>query len=150
MQYPASKPTGPWVFRAHVHQEPRCPGCAEFLQPSVIEFRHGWAWCQPCIVGELHMEPWIYVVLGSDSMRQCSTVVNGLRFYTPDVIAAEALTAYEHCIRITDHVPFSTVPDEADGVYALTPAGEVELQNLDTSELERVEADLKRCRTPRD
>lgn len=146
MQYGCSKPTGPWRFSVQVPQEPRCPGCAEFLQPCVVEFRDGWAWCPVCIAMGLHCEPWIGAVLGGDSMCECSRVVNGLRFYTPDVCNDDAKTAYEQYEQIEGRKVLELAAPERDGVYVLTPSGEHLLADLDVGELLQVESDLKRFR----
>jgi len=76
-------------------------------------------------------------------MRERSSVVNGLSFYTPDVVNGEAMTAYAHCIEITDSHYASVVDDEPDGVYVLTPAGEQELSSLDLKPLMQTEQEIK-------
>jgi hypothetical protein len=58
-------------------------------------------------------------------MRECSRVVNGLRFYVPDPMDGNALTAYEWSERSDSERDLSVVADEPDGVYLLTPAGEL-------------------------
>ncbi len=146
MQYGTSKPTGPWNLCLRVHQVPRCPGCAEFLQPCVIEFRDGWAWCQVCLMMGLHCEPWIASVLESESMCACRSVVNGLSFYTPGTLPGEVLTAYERREGLDGPTSLSTCTPPDVGVYALTAAGEVELADLDVKPLLKVELDLKRAR----
>ncbi len=150
MQYGTQKSTGPWRLSLCVSSEPRCPGCAEFLQPCVVEFRDGWAWCPVCIAMGLHCEPWIGAVLGGDAMRECSIVVNGLRFYTPDVINGEAYTAYERCEALAGNRTLTVIPPSCDGAFALTPAGESLLTDLDVSAMEQTEQDLKRVRSGTD
>jgi hypothetical protein len=95
----------------------------------------------------LHCEPWIGAVLGSDAMRDCSRVVNGLRFYVPDPLDGNALTAYERSERDESERDLSLVRHGPNGVYALTPSGEHELAGLDVSELTETEATLKRVRS---
>lgn len=127
-----------------LRQEPCCPGCAEFLQPCVIEFRDGWAWCQVCVAMRLHCEPWIPSVLEGESMRDCTTVVNGLRFYVPDDRPSEAITAYEWYEKTMGEKWIAESYAEVDGAYAITPSGEHLLSGLDVTELRQVEQDVKR------
>lgn len=144
MRYATSKPTGPFIVSITVRHEPRCPGCAEFLQPSVVVFHDGWAWCPVCIAMRLHCEPWIGVVLGNEPMLERCSVVNGLHFYTPDVVNNEALTAFENCRRITDSMPIAIVDDYDDRRVELTPTGSVELARMGKSPPMRTEADMRR------
>lgn len=149
MQSPASQPTGPWIFRVQVDHEPRCPGCAEFLQACVVEFRNGWAWCQPCIMMGLHTEPWIAAVLEGEPMRDCKTVLHGLTFYTPALPASQVQTAYEWYEQSEGTKWISETEDQEDGLYVLTPDGEHLLTELNTKDLLQVETDLKRARARR-
>ena len=97
----------------------------------------------------LHSEPWIDAVLGGDAMRESSTVVNGLRFYTPDIINDEACTAYERAEAIAGDLTLTVVPPGQAGVFVLTPSGEHGLADLDVSGLEQIERDTKRLRERR-
>lgn len=124
MQYGTQKSTGPFRLTVQIAQEPRCPGCAEYLQPCVVEFRNGWAWCQPCVAMGLHSEPWIASVLESESMRACRTVVNGLSFYVPDSSLAAVKSAYEIYEELPGEKCLSVVAGQSDDLYVLTPAGE--------------------------
>ena len=146
MPYGTRKPTGPWMMTMRLREEPRCPGCAEFLQPIVVEIRNGWAWCAICIGQKLHQQSHICFVMASDPMSACSTIVNGVRFYTPTPIAGNVLTAYEWYETSEMKVDLPVVPPGRDGVFALTPSGEHLLADLDTRELQKVEADTKRVR----
>lgn len=125
MQYGTKKPTGPFRLTLQVTQEPRCPGCTEYLQPCVVEFRNGWAWCQPCVAMGLHLEPWIAAVLEGESMRECRTVVNGLSFYAPDLSLAAVKSAYEMFEDMPVEKRLSEVAAQLDGLFVLTPAGTV-------------------------
>ena len=82
-------------------------------------------------------------------MRDCSSVINGLRFYTPDLCNGEALTAYEQGEQARSIDVVDVIPDEPDGVYVLTPDGEHALADLDLTKLAQVEADLKQVRAAR-
>lgn len=124
MFYGTSKSTGPWMMSLRLSQEPRCPGCAEFLQPVVVEFSDGWAWCQICVAQKLPNEVHLAWVMQLHEVHECSTIVSGLRFYTPDATKGEALTAYEWYERSKGGPDPPTVPDSPDGLYLLTPAGE--------------------------
>lgn len=97
----------------------------------------------------LHSEPWIGSVLGSDPMIECSTVVNGLRFYTPDECDGLAATAYERAEALGGPIQVSVVDDEPDGVYVFTPGGEHLLADLDLKPLLKLEADMKHLRAKR-
>lgn len=130
MRYAISKPTGPFVFSVTVRHEPRCPGCAEFLQPSVVVIHDGWAWCPVCLSMGLHCEPWIGVVLGDERMLQCSSVVNGLRFYTPDIVGGEAQSAFENAMTFRDNPPISTIDPWHPDTFEVTPAGSCELAKM--------------------
>lgn len=121
--YGTSKSTGPWYLPIRLDREPRCPGCAEFLQPCVVEIRDGWAWCQICVEMRLHCEPWMAAVLESESMRECSCVVYGLRFYVPDPMNGQARAAYEWAEASGRDLDLSVVDDEPEGLYLRTPAG---------------------------
>lgn len=169
MRYGTQKSPGPWRMTFTVRDEPRCPGCTEFLQPVVVEFRSGWAWCPVCIGHGLHFTPCITYVLGRDEMCSCTTIVNGLRFYTPEPVSGKFLTAYEWYEQLLAdedasggrglapgrpastppvlRMPLPVVDDEPDGVYAITPSGEQLLADLDVSALLEVERDLKRVRS---
>lgn len=83
MRNGTKKPTGPWSLRITLRQEPQCPGCAEFLQPLVVEVRAGWAWCPVCAGHALHAEPHLAFILEHEAMARHATMVNGIRFYTP-------------------------------------------------------------------
>lgn len=109
-------------------------------------FRDGWAWCQPCVMIGLHCEPWIAQVLESDSMRECCTNISGLRFYTPGSLPTEAMSAYERFEATGAGGEISVTPDERDGLYLITPAGEVAIEKLDVGPLHDVEYYLKRHR----
>ncbi len=144
MPYGTKRPIGPWTLMIKLQHEPRCPGCAEFLQPCVVEFRGGWAWCQPCVTMGLHREPWIPSVLEGESIRAATVTVNGLRFYVPGVGPGEVLTAYERAAGCDQRIQVTVVPRDTDGVYALTPSGEHLVSDLDLSGLAQVERDIKR------
>jgi len=146
MQYGVQKSSSSWRITMQLRNEPRCPGCSEFLQPCVIEFRNGWAWCPVCVATGLHAVGWIGSVLGSDTIGECSTVVNGLRFYTPDLVNNEAKTAYEWAEDARNPMVVDVVDGVHYGAYGLTPSGEQLLADLDVSELQAVESDLKRVR----
>ena len=94
----------------------------------------------------LHCEPWIGAVLGNDTMLECCSVVNGLHFYTPDVVNNEALTAFENCQQITDRMPLSVVEPRTEPLYLVTPAGEAAVADCDVTALLKTEAGLKRVR----
>lgn len=83
-------------------------------------------------------------LLESDSIRGCSAVVHGLRFYTPDVYNESAKTACERWETDGGLIGIDEVLAREDGVYVLTPSGEHALADLDVSGLEQVERDLKR------
>ena len=100
--YGAKSATGPWTVSIRLSREPRCPGCCEWLQPEVIEFRNGWAWCALCVNQGLPSENHIAYVMETDAIQEHSVIVKGLRFYTPRVTmgtAKNALAYYE-----TSHV----------------------------------------------
>ena len=142
MQYGTSKSTGPFVFSVTVQHEPRCPGCAEFLQPGIIVFFDGWAWCPVCLAMGLHCEPWIGVVLGDERMLQCSSVVNGLRFYTPDVVGGEAHSAFENAMTFRDELPISIVEPWHPNTFEVTPTGSRELAKIGKVPPMRSERDM--------
>ena len=144
MQYGCQKPTGPFVLSFTVHQEPRCPGCAEFLQPGVIEFHDNWAWCPVCVSMGLHTQPWIGAVLGDERMRECSSVYHGLRFYTPDLTNGEASTAYEQCEKLCAAAACSVVLGTADDYYQVADDGHDALARMGKSAPMRTEADMRR------
>lgn len=98
----------------------------------------------------VHATAWIESVLGSVAILECSTTVNGLRFYTPDACGEQALTAYEWCAANLPCTQIDVVDDKPEGVYTLTPAGEHLLADLDVKPLLQVEADLKRVRAASD
>lgn len=136
MPYGTPKSTGPWRMTIQLRYEPRCPGCAEFLQPVVVEVRDGWAWCHVCIARKLNREVHLAWVVQQEPMCQCSTILNGIRFYTPDATAGKALSAYEwyeKAIRDlnpssagTDRIPdLPVVQGSPEGLYLLVPADEV-------------------------
>lgn len=140
--------------------EPRCPGCAEFLQPVVVEVRDGWAWCHVCVAQGLNRQAHLAWVVKQEPMCKCSTILNGIRFYTPDATAGKALTAYEwyeKAIANRDRDPAGSgaVPDlplvgrPQVGAYALTKAGEHLLADLDLNGLKNVELDTKSVRARR-
>ena len=146
MPYGTRKPTGPWMMTIRLREEPRCPGCTEFLQPIVVEIRNGWAWCAICVAHKLHLQSHLSFALTMDSMCECSTIVNGVRFYTPKPIEGNILTAYEWYETSGGEACMPVVPPGREGVFALTPSGEHLLTDLDTRELQKVEADTKRVR----
>ena len=143
MPYGTRKPTGPWMMTMRLREEPRCPGCTEYLQPVVVEIRNGWAWCAICIAQKLHKQSHIAFIMTTDRMYACSTIVNGVRFYTPAAIAGKILTAYEWYETSELEVDLPVVPPGREGVFALTPSGEHLLADLDTTELQQVERDLR-------
>lgn len=144
--YGTSKSSGPWRMTLSLRVEPRCPGCTEFLQPIVVEVRRGWAWCAPCVAHLLHRDPKIARALFSDRMCECSTIVNGVRFYTPEAVGGTVFTAYAWWESLECDTLDDTVPCPVDGVYAVTPAGEQLLSDLDVTGLLGVERDLKSVR----
>lgn len=96
----------------------------------------------------LHSEPWIASVLESDAMRECTININGLRFYTPGSLPAEAMSAYERFEAAGAGGEISVTDDDPNGLYLITPAGEVAIENLDVGPLHDVEYYLKRHRLP--
>lgn len=158
MRYGTAKSAGPWSMTIQLRSEPRCPGCAEFLQPVIVVVRDGWAWCHVCVTQGLNRQVHIAWIVQQDAMWQCSTILNGIRFYTPETIGGKALSAYEWYERAVaernpDDVNSEPIPDlpegtqDEHGVYALTPSGEHAIADLDTSDLEQVERDLKSVRS---
>ncbi len=67
-------------------------------------------------------------------MRDCSSVVNGLKFYTPDVVNGEAKTAYELAEALGTAMTLSHVEDVQAGVYLLTPNGERAIEDIRAAE----------------
>lgn len=144
--YGTKKSPGPWRMTISLRVEPLCPGCAQFLQPIVVEVRQGWAWCAVCVSSKLHLQPHLLFILKADPMWKCSTLVNGIRFYTPEPIGGKIFTAYDWYEAGNAGPDVPTVPDESEGVYALTPSGEHALADLDVAGLLGVERDLKSVR----
>lgn len=97
-----------------------------------------------CVGHGLPLNEKIARALRSDRLAACSTVINGLRFYTPDALGVQALTAYEWWESFESDTLDDTVPRPVDGLYGLTPSGEHLLTDLDVSELLQVEQDIKR------
>ncbi len=143
MQYGTQKSTGPFRLSIRLDAEPRCPGCAEYLQPCVIEFRNGWAWCQPCIAMGLHAEPWIASVLEGASMQACRIVVNGLSFYVPSLTYDETKTAYEWYEASAGGKVLSSTVKDPDGLYLRVPGGVAPIADLDLTELRELDAMLR-------
>lgn len=101
MRYGTRKPTGPWTLTFRLRTEPYCPGCAEFLQPAVVEVRAGWAWCPICAGHALHAQPHLAYVLEQDFMHEHTTIQHGVLFYTPRVCGSRvpvALDLYEYAV----------------------------------------------------
>ncbi|KKM78614.1 hypothetical protein LCGC14_1358170 [marine sediment metagenome] len=149
MQYGTKKSTGPFSLTIQIRNEPRCPGCAEFLQPCVVEFRDGWAWCQVCIAMGLHLEPWIATVLEGESMQECRTVAKGLSFYTPELPWSAAKSAYEWYEETMGEKCLSETTDEPDGLYLQLPGGLAPIAELDMTGLRELEEDMQRIRHSR-
>lgn len=95
MPYGSKHATGPWTLTFQLRQEPRCPGCAEFLQPVVVEVRSGWAWCPLCAGHALHAEPHLAFILEHTSMAAHSTIQHGVRFYTPRAFTGKPMNALD-------------------------------------------------------
>jgi len=92
----------------------------------------------------LHSEPWIGVVLDDERMRECSTVVHGLRFYTPDVINGEAHSAFENAMTFRDELPIAIVQPFYPATFELAEAGSRELNRDRDRDHVRTEADMRR------
>lgn len=92
---------------------------------------------------KLHFQPWITAVLEGDAMRECSAVVNGLRFYTPGLVNGEAQTAYEQAEASGNAICVSIIEEEPDDVYVLTPNGEQSLVEVFKPLPVRTEADMR-------
>lgn len=118
MQHGTSKPTGPWRMTFQLRHEPRCPGCAEFLQPVVVEIRAGWAWCPLCAGHALHAVPHLAFVLEHVAMAAHATIQHGIMFYTPKASTGKPMNALEFYEAIV-------TPDH----FELTTAGELEIED---------------------
>ena len=90
----------------------------------------------------LHCEPWIGVVLGDERLLQCSTVVSGLRFYTPDVVGGEARTAFENAMTFRDVLPISIVEPRHPDMFVRETTDSWELAKMGKIPPMRTEQDM--------
>lgn len=122
------------------------------MQEVIVEFRDGWAWCPICVGTKVNLDALVKAAIGHDAMCEHSTIIHGMRFYTPQAINGKFLTAYEWYERELAletasggrgsapgrpassppllRVPFDEVADRPDGVYVLTPSGEHALKPI--------------------
>lgn len=96
MPHGTQKSSQRWSLTFHLPEEPRCPGCAEFMQPIVVTVRHGWAWCGPCVQQGLADERTIAFALRHETMRRHAIQAHGILFYVPEPIAGRVQCAFEH------------------------------------------------------
>lgn len=132
MQHGTTKPTGPWRLTFSLRQEPRCPGCAEFLQPIVVEIRSGWAWCPLCAGHALHAVPHLAFILEHASMAAHSTIQHGVRFYTPRAFTAKPMNALDFYEEVA-----------SANRYELTAAGARSLDHAATSVVENTGVEMR-------
>ena len=90
----------------------------------------------------LHREPWMGIVLGDERLLQCSTVISGLRFYTPDVVGGEARSAFENAMTFRDELPISIVEPWHPDTFEVTSTGSWELAKRGKLPPMRTEQDM--------
>ena len=99
MRYGKKSGNRPWTMTCQLRQEPVCPGCAEILQPVIVEIRDGWAWCPICVAHGCDINPLVLRVLKRVEFAAHSTIQHGVRFYTPKAFTGKPMNAldfYQH------------------------------------------------------
>lgn len=125
MHYGAQKSTGPWSLTFRLRTEPRCPGCAEFLQPIVTEVRAGWAWCPLCAGHALHAVPHLAFVLEHAAMAAHSSIQHGIRFYTPKASTGKPMNALEFYEAVLKGATFELTRAGREALETAPPAAAV-------------------------
>lgn len=95
MRYGTEGSPGPWRLTLTLTDEPRCPGCAEFLQPCVVVIRDGWGWCGLCDSMNLPAQPHLRFILEHELLIPHTAVAHGVRFYTPQRFTGSPKCVFE-------------------------------------------------------